>query len=198
MSMKVLDGDGSAYYVDAEGVGSVDDPAKLQRVLVGGFRKVQCEITRPANETVYAAKDCLADNAPSIETQVFAGAARINNGHGTITRARIATDKVDWTAALVMFVYNAEPAGGFIADNAAFDNMYADEASLIGKITFPAFSNITGGAGSASEATTEGLNIGFECVGDVDDLYFQLYIPSDTPTPASGQKFTITIDVIQD
>jgi hypothetical protein len=195
--MKVLDGDGSAFYVDAEGAGSVGDPAKLLRVLEGGYRQIQVEITRPANTTAYSANDAVADNAPSITTHVLAGAARKVGGTGSIVRASVATDKIDSTMALFMVVYNAAPAGGFTADNAAFSFKYADIGKKVGIIPFPAVAvAAAGGAGCAPYARVDGLNIPFKTVA-VDDLYFELY-QKGTPTPASGQKFYFDIGVIQD
>ena len=111
------------------------------------------------------------------------------------------TDNVSWTSGLEMVIYNAAPAGGFVADNAAFDTKYADKASLIqdGSIQIPAFRTKTGAAGGIRSGLASGLHIPFQCVGGVDDLYFQLYIPSgSTPTPASAQKFYLNVGVIQD
>lgn len=201
MAMKVLDGDGSAFYVDAEGAGSVGDPAKLIRVFEGGYRQIKVEITRPANEIPYSAYGAVADNAPSITTQVLSGIARKNNGSGAIVSVEVMTDKVSWTSGLEMVVYNAAPAGGFVADNAPFDTKYVDKASLIRNqsISIPAFQTKTGAAGGIRSGFVDGLNIPFQCVGDVDDLYFQFYIPSgSTPTPASAQKFYVVVGVIQD
>lgn len=195
-AMKVQDENGY-YYLDAEGAGTSGDPAKIKRVMLGGNYQCGVEFTRPANTTAYAAKDALADNAPSSTTQVLAGAARKNAGTGAVVRASIRTDKVDWTNPINIILYRQPPAS-FIADNAAFDRMYADVTKAIGMIEFPSLQNITGGAGSFSWASVEGLYIPFVCDTSVDDLYFQAYIPSGTPTPASGQKFYLTIGVVQD
>jgi hypothetical protein len=197
MSMKVLDGDGVAYYIDAEGAGSVGDPAKIKRVLEGGYHVCEIEFTRPANTTAYSALDCLADNAPSITTQVLAGAARKVGGSGAILRAVLKTDKVDWTNPINLVIYKLAP-GAFIADNSPFDRMYADKAKAIGMIEFPSFATVTGGAGSFRWAAVEGLNIPFACDAALADLYFQAYIPSGTPTPASGQKFYLQVGVLRD
>lgn len=198
MAVKSGDKDGADFWFDTEGAGTVGDPAKTKGVLEGGYRQIQVEITRPANETPYSANDAVADNAPSITTQILSGIARKDNGSGAIVRAVVKTDKIDSTMALKMVIYNAAPADGFITDNAAFDIKYADASKVVGIIDFPAMTSMgTGEAGSARVARVEGLNIPFQCVGDVDDLYFQLY-QTGTPTPASGQKFYFNIGVIQD
>lgn len=161
--------------------------------------QVQIEITRPADTTQYAANDAIADNDPSITTHLLSGMARANGGSGRIVRAVIKTDNVSWTNALRVVVYKAAPAGGFIADNSAFDAKYADKASIVGTITFPGFSAMgTGAAGGIRAAVVEGLYIPYACGAGVKDLYFQMYIPSGTPTPASGQKFYVHLGIEQD
>ena len=125
--------------------------------------------------------------------------ARANGGSGRIVRAVIKTDNVSWTNALRVVVYKAAPAGGFIADNAAFDAKYADKASIVGSIMFPGFTAMgAGAAGGIRAAVVEGLYIPYECGAGVSDLYFQIYIPSGTPTPASGQKFYLHLGIEQD
>jgi len=167
---------------------------------VGGqAAQVQIEITRPANTTQYAANDAIADNDPSITTHLLSGMARANGGSGRIVRACIKTDNVSWTTAVRLVIYKAAPADGFIADNAAFDAKYADKASIVGTITFPGFSAMgTGAAGGIRAAVVEGLYIPYACGAGVKDLYFQMYIPSGTPTPASGQKFYVHLGIEQD
>lgn len=167
---------------------------------VGGqAAQVQIEITRPADTTQYAANDAIADNDPSITTHLLSGMARANGGSGRIVRACIKTDNVSWTNAVRVVVYKAAPAGGFIADNAAFDAKYADKASIVGSIMFPGFTAMgAGAAGGIRAAVVEGLYIPYECGAGVSDLYFQIYIPSGTPTPASGQKFYLHLGIEQD
>lgn len=168
-------------------------------VLLGGNYNCEIEFTRPANTTAYAEKDCLADNAPSITTQVLANAARKVGGSGSILRAVLKTDKVDWTTPITLVLYKQAPAS-FIADNAAFDRMYADKSKAIGMIEFPSFQTVTGGVGSFRWSTVENLNIPYVCDSSLADLYFQCYIPSGagTPTPASGQKFDLMVGVMRD
>lgn len=167
--------------------------------LGGQAAQVQVEITRPANATPYAANDALADVAPSTTTHLLAGMARANGGSGRIVRAVIKTDNVSWTNALRVVIYKAAPAGGFIADNSAFDAKYADKASIVGTIMFPGFTAMgVGAAGGIRAAVVEGLYLPYECGAGVSDLYFQIYIPSGTPTPVSGQKFYLHLGIEQD
>lgn len=198
-NMIVRDGAGASKYIGSEGTGSDVDPYIIQRVLTGGYKRLKVEFTRPANTTAYTALDCLADNAPSITTQILAGAGRVNGGSGSIVRAVMKTDMLTWTNPITMVLYEAAPAGGFIADNSAFDVKYTDAANVVGVIQFTTFAkDATGAAGSLVKCAVEGLNIPYVCGAAVDDLYFQCFIPSGTPTPASGQKFYLNIGVIRD
>ena len=160
--------------------------------------QVQIEITRPADTTQYAANDAIADNDPSITTHLLSGMARANGGSGRIVRACIKTDNVSWTNALRVVVYKAAPAGGFIADNAAYDDKYADKASIVGTIQFPGF--VPMGAGAADgirAAVAKGEYLAYECAAGSKDLYFQIW-QTGTPTPASAQKFFVVLDVEKD
>ncbi len=196
-NLEIVDANGATKYVGAEGAGSNGDPFLVRRILEGGYYQTGIEFTRPANTTPYSALDCLGDNAPSITTQVLANAARKVGGSGSILRAVLKTDKVDWSNAITVVIYKQAPAS-FIADNAAFDRMYADKSKAIGMIEFPSFQTVTGGVGSFRWASVEGLNIPYVCDASLADLYFQCYIPSGTPTPASGQKFYLEIGVLRD
>ena len=88
MTFSILDGRRAIQQLGAEGSGTALDPYIIERVLVGGYRQIKVEITRPANTTVYAPLDALADNAPSIATHLLAGIARKTNGSGAIISSR--------------------------------------------------------------------------------------------------------------
>lgn len=164
----------------------------------GGFKRLKCEFTRPANTTPYSALDCLADNAASVTTQLLAGAGAANGGSGSIIRAEMMTDNLSWTNAIYVVIYDGSGPAAFIADNTAFDTKYADVANIVGVIMFTSFSkDATGAAGSFVKCAVDGLNMPYVCGAAVDDLYFQCFIPSGTPTPASGQKFYLNIGVLQ-
>lgn len=198
-NMIVKDGAGASKYIGSEGAGSDVDPYVINRVLVGGYKRLKCEFTRPANTTAYSALDCLGDNAPSITTQLLAEAGRINGGHGAIVRAVMKTDNLSWTNPISVVIYDGDGPASFIADNSAFDVKYADAGDVVGVLNFGSFAkDATGAAGSLVKATLEGLNLPYECGAAVDDLYFQCFLPSGTPTPASGQKFYLNFGVIRD
>lgn len=168
-------------------------------VIKGGRVRVYKEITRPSNTTAYAAKDAIADASASSTTQKLTNCARVNGGSGAIVRAVLKTDKVDWTNPVYVVIYDAAPPAAFIADNAAFDVLYAEALSQVcGIIRFTNFETITGGTGAQAWTVAEGLYIPFKCAVDSRDLYFQKYIPGGSPTPASAQKFVLILGIEQD
>ena len=190
------DGLGADFKAKVYNLGS--DEHASSTVLEGGNKRLVKEFTRPANTTAYAAFDCLADNAPSVTTQNLPLAGRMIGGSGSIIRAVMATNNLSWTNAITVIIYDASP-GSFIADNAAFDPQYADKAHIVGTLAFSAFAkDATGAAGSFVKCVLEGLNMPYECADDSTNLYFQCFLPSGTPTPASGQKFYLNIGVVRD
>jgi len=167
-------------------------------VLEGGNKRLVKEFTRPADATAYAALVCLADNAPSATTHNLPDAGRMIGGSGSIIRAEMVTDNLSWTNGITVVIYD-EPPASFIADNAAFDVKYVDQPNKVGTLAFPAFAkDATGAAGSFVKCVLEGLNMPYECADDSTNLYFQCFLPSGTPTPASGQKFYLNIGVNRD
>lgn len=167
---------------------------------VGGkAAKIQIEITRPANTTpAYEANTAIADAAPSVTTHLLANMARANGGSGRIVRAAIMTDNVSWTQAVNLVIYKAAPAGGFIADKGAYNDKYADKASIVGTIRFPGFVPMgAGAAGGIRVAVANGEYLAYECAAGSKDLYFQIW-QTGTPTPASAQKFFVVLDVEKD
>jgi len=166
---------------------------------VGGkAAKIQIEITRPADTTQYAANTAIADAEPSATTHLLANMARANGGSGRIVRAAIYTDNVSWTQAVNLVIYKAAPADGFIADKGAYDDKYADKASIVGTIQFPGFVPMgAGAAGGIRVAVAKGEYLAYECAAGSKDLYFQIW-QTGTPTPASAQKFFVVLDVEKD
>lgn len=192
----IMDGLGSIFKAKVYDLG--DSEYASSTVLEGGYKRLKKEFTRPANTTAYTALDCLADNSPSITTQNLDGAARINGGSGAIIRAAMKTDNLSWTNQIYVVIYDGTGPASFISDNAAFDTKWADDNNIVGVLLFNAFTkDATGAAGSFVKSVLEGLNMPYDCGASVDDLYFQCFIPSGGPTPASGQKFFLNIGVLR-
>lgn len=145
------------------------------------------EITRPANTTAYAAKDAIADTGPTILT--FTGCARTNGGSGYITKARLMTDQAANVAAYRLHLYDATLSA--VADNAAQTVLYANRASYIGYIDFPAAS--TDGSDTANSQSTQ-APLPFVASGT---SLFGMLETLTAFTPASGQKFYIQLGIEQ-
>ena len=165
----------------------------------GGFYRIRAEVTRPANTTAYHALDAVGAATVTSTTNAIASAARVAGGSGSIIRAAIKTDNLSWTSAVTLVIYDGTGPAAYINDHAAFDPKYADKANVVATISFPAFAkDATGAAGSYVTSKVEALNIPYVCGTAVSSLYFQLFIPSGTPTPASEQKFYLNIGLVRD
>lgn len=164
-----------------------------------GFKRLKCEVTRPANTTAYHALDAVGAAVTTATTNALPLAGRINGGTGSILRVAIKTNNLSWTNPISMVIYDGDGPTTFIGDHAAFDPKYADAADVVATIAFPGFTkDATGAAGSYYKSVVEALNIPYECGSATSSLYFQLFLPSGTPTPASGQKFYINMGVTRD
>jgi hypothetical protein len=172
----------------------------LEALNAKGFYRCVKEFTRPANITAYAALDCLADNAPGPTTQNLPLAGRVVGGSGTIVRAVMKTDNLSWTNPITIVIYDGAAPGTWIADNAAnFDPVYTgDSSNIVGVISFGGFAkDAYGGAGSFVKSLVDGLDMPYKCAADSTNLYYQCFLPSGTPTPASAQKFKLNIGVLR-
>lgn len=168
-------------------------------VNAGGFYRLKCEVTRPDNTTAYHALDAVGAATVTSTTNALADAARANGGTGSILRVAIKTDNLSWTNAITMVVYDGDGPAAYINDHAAFDPKYVDASDIVATISFPAFSkDATGAAGSYYKSVVEALNIPYKCGAATSSLYFQLFLPSGTPTPASSQKFYVNMGVVRD
>lgn len=165
----------------------------------GGFYRLKCEVTRPANTTTYHALDAVGAATVTSSTNALANAGRAVGGTGSIIRAAIKTDNLSWTNAVSLVIYDGTGPAAYINDHAAFDPKYADKANVVATIPFPAFvKDATGAAGSYVTSKVEALDIPYVCGAATSSLYFQLFLPSGTPAPASEQKFYLNIGVVRD
>ena len=171
----------------------------LAGIQAKGYRRIKKEFTRPANVTQYAANDCLADNAPGPATQNLPFAGRVVGGSGSIVRVDMATDNLSWTNPITLVIYDENVPAAWIADNDPFDPKYVDKGNIVATISLSSFSkDATGAAGSYYKTLLDGLNIPYKCKSDSQNLYYQCFIPSGTPTPASEQKFYLNVGVWRD
>lgn len=158
---------------------------------VGGRKvEVSTEITRPADTTAYAAGDSVNTSTSAATVITFANFARISGGTGYITKVRIATDKKSITPRFRLHLFNASPT--LVNDNAAFARYYADESKRIGYVDLPAMFTPSDTSNSTlSEAQDATIRIPFVAVAG--RAIYGVLETLDAFTPASGEKFNVTL-----
>ncbi len=158
---------------------------------VGGKKvEVSTEITRPSDVNAYAAGDSVNTSTSSPTVITFANFARVSGGTGYITKIRIATDKKSITPRLRLHLFNASPT--LVNDNAAFARYYADESKRIGYVDLPAmFTSSDTTNSTLSETQDATIRIPFVAVASRS--IFGVLELLDAFTPASGQKFNVTL-----
>ncbi|MBA2704914.1 MAG: hypothetical protein H0U60_13815 [Blastocatellia bacterium] len=167
------------------------------RIVAGGVStRVLTALTRPADTTAYTAKDAIANATTSPATLSFTGVARTTGGSGYIVKAMILTSLTTCVETFKLHLYNAAPTA--LNDNAACTApLYADAASYVGTILFPACA--TEGTGStaayavAVPGTTATANLPLKFVTNADANLYGLLEAVIGFTPASAQTFSIIL-----
>lgn len=144
------------------------------------------EITRPADTTAYAAKDAISNSTSAPTILTFTGCARTAGQGGYVTKARLQTDQAANVSAYRLHLYNATLSA--VNDNAAQTVLYANRASYLGYIDFPAAS--TDGSDTANSLSTQAV---FPYVTSGSTSLFGMLETITGFTPASGQKFYVQL-----
>lgn len=156
----------------------------------GNLAMIATEFTRPSDTTAYAANDVVSDSTSATTMQALANAARASGGSGYITGVRVTTDKKSITPRIRVHFFNTTGAT-LAADNAAWKEVYADASKRIGYVDLPAMTTAADTTNSDMSRTLDlGVRIPYTCVAT--SLYYVLEA-LDAFTPASGEKFTVTI-----
>ena len=170
---------------------------------MASHQPIRAEKTRPANVTAYSANDVISESATNgVGTAwTFAGAGR----SGRIEGALIATDAASVTAAMTLFLFTSAPTGE-LDDNAQNTSpVYATDVAVatgadgwIGHIDFDAMESLAATASwsLASLGSAGNLAIPYRC--QEGDALYGVLVTRDAFTPASGQKFTVTLHVVRD
>lgn len=158
----------------------------------GDLTMIATEFTRPSDTTAYAANDVVSDSTSTTTLQALLLAGRVTGEGGYITGIRVATDKKSITPRIRVHLWNV--AGATVAaDNAQWKDLYADSSKRVGYIDLPAM--ITGADSTNSDnsrALDLALRVPYTCAAT--SLFYVLET-LDAFTPASGQKFTVTLFV---
>lgn len=168
--------------------------------MVGDFTRVPAvSFTRPANTTAYASGDLVANNTTAgsvvpLEWPVTSAIA----GSGMVRRARLTksgTTVTSGTFRLHLFQSTVTVANG---DNGALSTTNA--AGYLGYIEIDltaAGANIFSDGATAIGAPASGAEINFRCGENSIKLYGLLEARA-AYTPASGETFTVTLEVAPD
>ena len=159
------------------------------------------ETIRPANTTAYTAGDAISADASDSGTTPLRSLAvgRVTGGSGTLAKFRLMTDQAACVAAIRVHLYTvAAPAGAIVGDNVPMTLLYANKAQRIGHIDLPALATSTV-AGASTGAASQDLDTRMEikCAAGDQNIYYRLETLTAF-TPASGQKFYLEAQILQD
>jgi hypothetical protein len=161
---------------------------------VGGTTAlVVVEKTRPNDTNAYAANDAINESASAGTNWTFA-VGRIATGSGLIVGAFVWTDDVTWTARMELGLYSANPTA--INDNAEATRLYANVATYLGTIVFPALSKHTANS-TANDAAVSGINLPFKCAAG-SSIFGILRTLDAVALPIALKKFSVGLGVVQD
>lgn len=162
---------------------------------VGGrLLRVSAEFTRPADTTAYTAGDVVSDSTSASTLITLSNAVRVNAGSGYIVRASLTTDRKSITPRFRVHLFNATGAT-VSADNAAYREVYADASRRLGYFDLPAMLTPADTANSdMSRSLDNSIRFPFVAAAGTTSL-FALLETLDAFTPASGQKFLLTLVV---
>jgi len=149
---------------------------------------------RPADTTVYAAGDVLAESTSAATVWTFSDTVRGSGLGGTIQSAEL----IDSAAAatkpeLELWLFDASLTTQ--NDNAAWNPSDTEMKACIGMILFPAGGFMTAGANGMIMASN--LVLPFQCAAASSTLYGILVV-RNAYTPVSNEEFTIRLQIFQD
>lgn len=167
----------------------------LSQVKVGGKGKlVSASFTRPADTTAYAAGDVVSNATSGNTILTFADVGDDLASSGYIVGAKLLTDQATCVAQFRLFLFSASTAT-LDVDNGPADFLWADRASYLGYIDFPALST-EAGTNTAAQAQDMALRHLFVCGSTVTAIYGYL-VTKTAFTPASAQNFRVELSVAQ-
>jgi hypothetical protein len=160
---------------------------------VGGkINVVSVEFTRPANQTPYAAYDVVSNSESSTVLMEFANFVRQPGGTGYIVGARLSTDLKSITPRFRVHLFNGLGMAMSV-DNLAWKEHYTASSLRIGYFDLGAMTTgFDTNNSTMSRVIDFTLRIPFKAANSTRSIYAVLET-LDVFTPASGQKFTLTL-----
>jgi hypothetical protein len=148
-------------------------------------------LTRPANTTAYAAGDVVGTASTGVLT--LNGAAKSNSGGGRILGVRLNKSGTTVTnATFTVHFYNTAPTA--VADNAAWDSLYAEAEYYIGSTALTLMT--AGGAGGGFTSLVVNPPLWYQTASGSKALY-AVITAAAAYTPASAETFKLSVTVEQ-
>lgn len=162
------------------------------------IRTPRDSFSRPANATAYTANDLVANSvtAGSVEAMKFStqGTGAGGRGQGKIRRVRLFKDDVTVTnASFTLHLFTQDPAGA-AGDNAAF--AVTTSEFHLGSIAIDMSSGALPGTADLMEAVAVSPEINFFM--EQGDIIYGLLEAEAGYVPASGETFTVTLEIEHD
>lgn len=159
----------------------------------GNLTRVSAELTRPADTTAYAANDVVADSTSAPTLLSLTNAMRVSGGSGYVVRVALTTDKKSITPRFRIHFFNA--SNPTIAnDNAQHKELYADTGKRLGYVDLSAMTTAADSSGSDTSRAFDST-VRLPIVASGSRTIYALLETLDSFTPASGEKFTLTVFV---
>lgn len=160
---------------------------------VGGrLTTVSVELTRPSDTTPYGVNDVVSNSASATTPMEFANIARSTDAlSGYIVKARLSTDKKSITPRIRVHLFNAANPT-LAADNVNWKELYADADKRLGYFDLPAMTTAAD-ASSSDMSRTFDLNLRIAVVAAANRSLYAVLETLDAFTPASGEKFRLTL-----
>lgn len=145
----------------------------------------------------YAAEDVVSDDDDSGEgtALIFEGIASKVGGAGYITKAGILCSQTGLAWGLTLYLFRVTPTSCELDDNDVNTAVHTtDRPNYVGKIDFPAMSDLGGNSETEATPSTVGnLPLAFNCAADDDDLYGVLVTRDGESSETNGMTIVVSL-----
>lgn len=160
---------------------------------------VTISVTKPVTAAGnYAAEDVLSESAGAGTVWTWAAIFRANNTGGYLTKATISCETTGLTHRCTLYLFNAAPTCNLNDNVANTAVLNADIAQYLGKIDFPALSDLGGNSEAVATPSTYGnLPMWVDAAVAADDLIGVLVTRDAITGESAGDDYTIKLTVDQ-
>jgi hypothetical protein len=167
----------------------VDGSAVTQPVSgnVGGKTTTIKDTTAVSTSPAYSDGDCVG------ALRTLANAVTTSGGTGILESVTI-LDRANQKAGVEIYLFDANPTGATITDNAAFV-FSTDDLKVIGRVSVAAGDYVT--HNSKATATIKGIGLALK-LNATTSMYAAVVLNGSTPTYAATTDVQITFGILQD